>query len=98
VPSFQSPAALLLTRTVGALTNPAKDLLVQSQPRNLESRAKKIARCNRTLTLILSLTGRGEDRSTAVTAVMRKRSAARFSETGTGCAYAQLSEARSSRR
>jgi hypothetical protein len=28
---------------------------------NLESRAKKIARCNRTLTLILSLAGRGEE-------------------------------------
>ena len=38
------------------------------QRQNLESRAKKIACCNRTLTFILSLTGRG-DRIQAVAAL-----------------------------
>ena len=34
---------------------------VARKEQNLESRAKRIARCNRTLTFILSLTGRGEE-------------------------------------
>jgi hypothetical protein len=51
-----APLAAIPLRGCITLANPL------GQNQNLESRAEQIARCNRTLTFILSLTGRGEER------------------------------------